>query len=1004
MKDMPAVLVAAANMLLRNETTRVFDKAGFHSLLATDGLSALQIVREQKPDLVLLESNLPDMNGVDVYHQIKADPALANCSVILLAEQTQVEVPADSPDGKQPDPHSPPHINALENSPDAVYRQNLLTNGFDYFSPAITDISGYSPAELTALTAEQAQEFIHPDDWDCCNQVIAQAIETPKKSHTLLYRFKHKDGGYRWLEDHFSVTRDAQGSAMFRIGNLRDITDRHTLEDAVRESEEHFANMFNASPEAISVNSLSNGRVIDVNPAFCSLFGGSRQQVIGQNMHNLNIWVDIQEPRWIVELVQANGEAKDIEIRFKTATGAIGTGLVSARRISLAGEPVLLVITRDITPRKHDEMKLQESESKFRKLFENMEEGFSLQEIITDENGRTIDFRFLEANRAYQKHTGLIPQAIIGKTMLEIMPLANPRQIEAYGQVALTGKPISFEYFSETFNRHLRVRAFCPQLGRFATIFEDITWLKQAEITLRQNQERLRSVLENSLDAAYKRNLKTNAYDYLSPVFSHIAGYTYKEMLDLPVNQFTDWIHPDDQAEIDRIMDLAQAGTTGLAYQVEYRFKHKDGNYRWFLDRFTFTKDSNGSPLALIGSVSDITERKLAQEALHLANEQLANIIESSGDVIAVLDPNFCYSVFNSAFHDEFKQIFGRDLKPGDSMLEALAHLPNDKAEAVHLWKRAFDGENFIITQQFGDTALERKWYELRFSPIRNSLGKISGAVHIVHDITERKRAEAVLQAAHDGLEQNVIDRTYDLQEANVALEKASHAKDEFLAIMSHELRTPLTGVIGLAQVLQMKIYGELNEKQMIAINNIEQSGQRLHKLIEAILNYSRLQSDKQNFNLGVIPMDTVCRYNLRKFEKQALARNQTLRYSISPATITVKTDENSLGKILNNLLSNAVKFTPEGGSIMLSILGMPEEQQVRISISDTGIGIHENDMQRLFQPFSQLDVSLSRKYEGAGMGLALVQLMAEQIGGKMEVESVFGQGSIFTLVLPWQP
>ena len=137
-------------------------------------------------------------------------------------------------------------------------------------------------------------------------------------------------------------------------------------------------------------------------------------------------------------------------------------------------------------------------------------------------------------------------------------------------------------------------------MGRFATIFEDITWLKQAEITLRQNQERLRSVLENSLDAAYKRNLKTNAYDYLSPVFSHIAGYTYKEMLDLPVNQFTDWIHPDDQAEIDRIMDLAQAGTTGLAYQVEYRFKHKDGNYRWFLDRFTFTKDSNGSPLALI--------------------------------------------------------------------------------------------------------------------------------------------------------------------------------------------------------------------------------------------------------------------------------------------------------------------------------------------------------------------------------------------------------------------
>jgi signal transduction histidine kinase len=115
------------------------------------------------------------------------------------------------------------------------------------------------------------------------------------------------------------------------------------------------------------------------------------------------------------------------------------------------------------------------------------------------------------------------------------------------------------------------------------------------------------------------------------------------------------------------------------------------------------------------------------------------------------------------------------------------------------------------------------------------------------------------------------------------------------------------------------------------------------------------------------------------------------------------KADENAISQILDNLLSNAIKFTPPGGRIDLNINGSPVAQQVRISVSDTGIGIQQADLPRLFQPFEQLDTRLSRQYEGAGMGLALVKLLAELHGGSMEVESVFGQGSRFTVVLPWR-
>ncbi len=268
----------------------------------------------------------------------------------------------------------------------------------------------------------------------------------------------------------------------------------------------------------------------------------------------------------------------------------------------------------------------------------------------------------------------------------------------------------------------------------------------------------------------------------------------------------------------------------------------------------------------------------------------------------------------------------------------------------------------------------------------------------------ERLRAETALRAANERLEQRVAERTEELSAANAALAKAARLKDEFLASMSHELRTPLTSILAFAQILQKQTaYGPLNDRQLKAVRSIEDSGKHLLELINDILDLSKIEAGKMELEISLVSAEEVCQASLKLIRQMAQARRQEVGYSLKPLDLRLMADNRRLKQMLVNLLSNAVKFTPEGGALGLEVEGDRQQQVVRFTVWDKGIGIAARDFPKLFQTFVQLDSSLSRQYSGTGLGLALVRRMTEMHGGGVAVESEPGQGSRFTILLPWR-
>jgi len=251
------------------------------------------------------------------------------------------------------------------------------------------------------------------------------------------------------------------------------------------------------------------------------------------------------------------------------------------------------------------------------------------------------------------------------------------------------------------------------------------------------------------------------------------------------------------------------------------------------------------------------------------------------------------------------------------------------------------------------------------------------------------------LYESYSGLERKVEERTRELEVAN-------RHKSEFLANMSHELRTPLNAVIGFSEVLQEKMFGDLNEKQLEYVRDIHTSGKHLLSLINDILDLSKVEAGHMELELSRFDLPTALGNAMTLVKERAGRHGIALALEVDQRLNSFVGDERKFKQILLNLLSNAVKFTPEGGKI--GVNAEPIEGAIEISVTDTGVGIAPQDQELIFEEFRQAGNDYTRKTEGTGLGLTLTRKFVELHGGSIRVTSELGKGSTFTFTLPERP
>ncbi|MBF0330285.1 MAG: response regulator [Nitrospirae bacterium] len=406
-------------------------------------------------------------------------------------------------------------------------------------------------------------------------------------------------------------------------------------------------------------------------------------------------------------------------------------------------------------------------------------------------------------------------------------------------------------------------------------------------------------------------------------------------------------------------------------------------------------------------------------ERISETQNYLKNVLDNSADMIITTDQAGVVVEFNKGASKLLgylrEEIIG-------TPVETLWEKPEDRRRIM----KAIEASGSILNYETRLKTKEGKLIDvsLTLSFIKNAAGEIIGTVGISKDITEKKRLELAihersleLQDLNERLEEKVLERTRELERANRELERSNKLKSQFIATMSHELRTPLNSILGFSELLVDEVFGPLNEKQKRYVGNIYNSGSHLLQLINNVLDIAKIESGKMELSYEAFSVAQSISEVQTVIKSLADKKAQKITIKIGGDVSIIKADKIKFKQILYNILSNGVKFTPEGGEITVSAemldtnnpAAIPEkvhsylgpEKCLKISVTDTGIGIREEDQERVFSEFEQVDSSHSRKYEGTGLGLALTKKLVELHGGAIFVESEEGKGSTFTVIIP---
>jgi two-component system, sensor histidine kinase and response regulator len=468
---------------------------------------------------------------------------------------------------------------------------------------------------------------------------------------------------------------------------------------------------------------------------------------------------------------------------------------------------------------------------------------------------------------------------------------------------------------------------------------------------------------------------------FVSESITRLFGYSPREYLD-NADLWRERVHPDDVPRIEAWVDqIFKSDRRSL----EYRYRRKDGSFCWVNDEQYIVRDADGEPLEIVGSWSDITARKAAEDAQASASERVSLLLSAAPAVI-----------YSFAASGDFAPTFVSDnigsmlgYRPDEYIKDAAfwrAHVhPDDLADVEAKQEQVFEKGHHLAEYRFRKKNGSYCWVSDEQRLIRDERGRALEVVGSWSDIDARKAAEQALLAAQ-----------VELEKATRAALEANEAKSAFLANMSHEIRTPMNAIIGLSH---LALKADLSPRQRDYLAKIRHSGQHLLGIINDILDFSKIEAGKLVVETVDFDLDKVLENVGNLMSEKASAKGLELIFDIEPSVSPYfRGDPLRLGQILINFCNNAVKFTEKGEVVVKAkvLEDSPDSQLILFSVSDTGIGLTKEQIGRLFKAFQQADVSTTRKYGGTGLGLAISKRLAELMGGTIEVTSELRKGSTF--------
>jgi len=626
--------------------------------------------------------------------------------------------------------------------------------------------------------------------------------------------------------------------------------------------------------------------------------------------------------------------------------------------------------------------------------------------LVRDLQGQPALVLRAQTNRGIHRHGQLSTRALLGAVVVAglVFGALTLVLVERLVLARVAGLSAAVQAIAAVGDFSARVAA--PGADELASLAGTVNGLlaaaQESERALCESQRHITTLMSNLPGMAYRcRNAPDWPMEFVSEGSRELTGYHPAQLTGQGGRPFGELIHPDDREHVWREVQAALA--QGRSFRITYRIIAGSGEEKWVWEQGRGVHAPTGALLALEGFIVDVTDTKRLEEAVRAANEYNRSLIEASLDPLFIINRDGNITDINAAA----QAATGR---PRAELLgTAFARLASDAAQARRAYEQAFErgaAWDFPLELRHADGGLTPVLCNA--SVYRDFAGNVVGVCLAARDITERRRAEC------------------EWERANAAAAAANRAKSEFLANMSHEIRTPMSAILGYIELVadgceKRCDFGRSPLGQYV--DTINRNARYLLQLLNDILDLSRIEAGKMQLEIVPCALLELLADVETLMQVRATAKNLTLRFTgdgLLPEVIA--TDPTRLRQILVNLVGNAIKFTERGSVTVVARLveappdgstttaGAPPAQgcaagpRLHLAVQDTGIGIGPEQLERLFEPFSQADSSINRKYGGSGLGLSISRRLTEMLGGELTVESQPGVGSTFHVTIPVGP